>query len=110
MLIPVEKINEAKALYKDEAIQEIIAYFGTENTYNEKTRSCSCPWHIDKTPSFIWNDKDNCFHCFSCSRNYGILDLYMDKGMTYIEAVQELFKNVGMEYDCSKKYINNNHP
>lgn len=110
MLIPVEKINEAKALYKDEAIQEIIAYFGTENTYNEKTRSCSCPWHIDKTPSFIWNDKDNCFHCFSCSRNYGILDLYMDKGMTYIEAVQELFKNVGMEYDFSKKYINNNHP
>ena len=79
MLVPIEKINEAKEKYKEETINEIISYFKLEDSYNVRDKSCSCPWHIDKTPSFIWNDKTNCFHCFSCNRNYGIIDLYMEK-------------------------------
>ena len=65
MLIPREKIDEAKELYGEKAIDEIIKYFGIEDTYNERSKSCSCPWHKDKTPSFIWNEKTNCFHCFA---------------------------------------------
>ena len=65
MLIPVEKINEAKAKYDGKAIEEIVKYFDLEGSYNERDKSCSCPWHRDKTPSFIWNEKTNCFHCFA---------------------------------------------
>lgn len=110
MLIPVEKIDEAKAKYNGQAIQEIVQYFGLEGSYNEREKSCSCPWHRDKTPSFIWNEKTNCFHCFSCNRNYGIIDLYLDQGMTYLEAVQKLFNNVNMDYNFSQKgamHLNN---
>ena len=105
MLIPKEKIIEAKSLYGDKAFSDIVSYFGLEESFDEKARSCSCPWHSDKTPSFIWNDKENCAHCFSCNRNYGILDLYMDQGLTYIEATEKLFKEVGINYGFGEKGI-----
>lgn len=103
MLVPIEKINEAKEKYKEETINEIISYFKLEDSYNVRDKSCSCPWHIDKTPSFIWNDKTNCFHCFSCNRNFGIIDLYMEKGMTYLEAVQSLFDKTDTDYSFGEK-------
>ena len=105
MLIPTERIDEAKAKYDGQAIQEIVQYFGMEDTYNDREKSCSCPWHRDKTPSFIWNEKTNCFHCFSCGRNYGIIDLYLDQGMTYLEAVEKLFKQVDMDYNFSQRGV-----
>ena len=53
MLIPKEKIDKAKELYGDRAMMDIVTYFGLEDSYNETSKSCSCPWHKDKTPSFI---------------------------------------------------------
>lgn len=105
MLIPVEKIDAAKAKYDGQAIDEIVRHFGLEGSYNEKDKSCSCPWHRDKTPSFIWNDKTNCFHCFSCGRNFGIIDLYLEQGLTYLEAVEKLFKQVDMDYNFSQRGV-----
>ena len=84
---------------------DIVTYFGLEGSYNETSKSCSCPWHKDKTPSFIWNPKNNSAHCFSCGRNYGIIDLYLAQGMSYLEAVEKLFKQVDIEYNFSNKDI-----
>ena len=83
MLIPQEKIDEAKRLYDGKAMEEIVEYLGVAK-WDERTKKGSCPWHSDSNPSFIWNEKNNSFHCFSCNRNYGIIDLYLDQGMTYI--------------------------
>ena len=105
MLIPKEKIDKAKELYGDRAMTDIVTYFGLEGSYNETSKSCSCPWHKDKTPSFIWNPKNNSAHCFSCGRNYGIIDLYLAQGMSYLEAVEKLFKQVDIEYNFSNKDI-----
>lgn len=105
MLIPKKKIDKAKELYGDRAMMDIVAYFGLEDSYNETSKSCSCPWHKDKTPSFIWNPKNNSAHCFSCGRNYGIIDLYLAQGMSYLEAVEKLFKQVDIEYNFSNKDI-----
>ena len=105
MLIPKEKIDKAKELYGDRAMMDIVTYFGLEDSYNETSKSCSCPWHKDKTPSFIWNPKNNSAHCFSCGRNYGIIDLYLAQGMSYLEAVEKLFKQVDIEYNFSNKDI-----
>ena len=105
MLIPKGKIDKAKELYGDRAMTDIVTYFGLEDSYNETSKSCSCPWHKDKTPSFIWNPKNNSAHCFSCGRNYGIIDLYLAQGMSYLEAVEKLFKQVDIEYNFSNKDI-----
>ena len=107
MLIPKEKINQAKELYGDKAMSDIVSYFGLEGSYNEASKSCSCPWHKDNTPSFIWNPKNNCAHCFSCNRNFGILDLYLEQGMSYLEAVEKLFKQVDMDFNFVNKGIQN---
>lgn len=107
MLVPKEKINQAKELYGDKAMSDIVSYFGLEGSYNEISKSCSCPWHKDNTPSFIWNPKNNCAHCFSCNRNFGILDLYLAQGMSYLEAVEKLFKQVDMDFNFVNKGIQN---
>ncbi len=107
MLVPKEKINQAKELYGDKAMSDIVSYFGLEGSYNEASKSCSCPWHKDNTPSFIWNPKNNCAHCFSCNRNFGILDLYLEQGMSYLEAVEKLFKQVDMDFNFVNKGIQN---
>ncbi len=102
MLIPKDKIDDAKRIYNGQAIQDIIEHFHVDN-YNEHNRSCSCPFHHDKTPSFIWNDKTNCFHCFSCGKNFGIIDLYLEKGMTYLEAVQTLFDKTNTTFSFGER-------
>ena len=101
MLVPVDKIDSAKQIYDGNAIEEIVNYFGLE--YNERTKAASCPFHEDKTPSFIWNEKSNCFHCFSCNINFGIIDLYMKQGCSYLEAVQKLFEKTGIEFSFGEK-------
>lgn len=39
------------------------------------------------------------FHCFgACARNYDILDVFIYKGMTYLQACQKLFELAGIRY------------
>lgn len=104
MLIPQEKIDEAKRIYDGQAVEEIVEYLGVTR-WDSKARKGSCPWHKDNTPSFIWNEKNNSFHCFSCNRNYGIIDLYLDQGLSYIDAVKKLFANAGIEYNFSMQGV-----
>ena len=104
MLIPQEKIDEAKRIYDGQAMEEIVEYLGVAR-WDEKSKKGLCPFHKDINPSFIWNDKNNSFHCFGCNRNYGIIDLYQDQGMTYIEAVRTLFEKTNIEYNFSMKGV-----
>ena len=61
--------------------------------FDERNLKCCCPFHEEKTPSFIWNRKTGRFHCFgACGQSYDIIDVFMKCGMTYIEAVQKLFE------------------
>lgn len=101
MLIPKEKIIEAKSRYAEQSILAIKEYLNIQN-WSDKDAKGSCPWHLDKTPSFIWNAKNCSFHCFSCGRDYDILNLYMDKGMTYIQAIQKLFENTKIEHSFTE--------
>ena len=101
MIIPTDKLNQAKAEYDGQAIKEIMEYFGQE--YDGKKKSMLCPFHDDKNASFMWNPKANAFHCFGCNHNYDIIDLYLDQGLTFLQAVQKLFDNVGMEYSFDSR-------
>lgn len=105
MLIEKELIIEAKEKFGDKAIELIKDYFQLEN-WNEKYSSGSCPFgHTDDSPSFIWNPKNYSFHCFSCNRNFGILDLYMQQGMTYLESVEKLFDEVDIKYKFGERGV-----
>ena len=105
MLVEKELIIEAKNKFGDKAIDLIRDYFKLEN-FDEKNSKGSCPFgHNDDSPSFIWNPKQNSFHCFSCNRNFGILDLYMRQGLTYLEAVEKLFDDVNIKYKFGERGV-----
>ena len=59
-MLAKEKLGENAAIFINEKME-------LEN-WDEKNLKASCPLQstTDNTPSFIWNSKDNCFHCFSC--------------------------------------------
>ena len=102
-----ELIVEAKEKLGERAAEIIRKELKIEN-WDKDTLKGSCPLgHTDETPSFIWNPKNNSFHCFSCGNNFGIIDLYLKDGLTYIEAVAKLFNldEVKTKYRFSEKGI-----
>lgn len=103
-----EKIQEAKAKIGDDAVQLIADHFHLENfSHNGNIIKASCPFgHIDKTPSFIWNAEEKYFHCFSCGKNYGILDLFIDEEKNTSKAIKKLFQMADIDYKIQIKEDN----
>lgn len=97
----LEKIIEAKEKFGEKAIELIVSHYNIEN-YNPEKKSGSCPFHTDKTPSLIWNEKDMAFKCFSCSKRISILDLYIETEGSYIKAAKKLCDEVGISLDIKQ--------
>jgi len=99
VLIDKKLIIEAKEKLGDKSASIIAENLEVEN-WDEINLKGSCPFgHIDETPSFIWNPKANNFHCFSCGRNYSIIDHYIEfYHLTFLGAIQRLFKETDIKY------------
>ena len=77
--------------------------------FDEKNLKCCCPFHVEDTPSFIWNSKALSFRCFgACGRSYDIIDIFMMNGRTYIEAVQKLFELANIKYAFGEHRVKTN--
>lgn len=98
MIIDNELISKAKETLGDEAAL-IIANELQIREFDENNLKGCCPFHRENTPSFIWNSKDYCYHCFGCGINYGILDHYISHyKLSYIDAVKKLFSITDIKY------------
>jgi len=104
LLVPQELILKAKEQIGDKAAY-IIAEALHLQKFDEKNLKALCPFHTENTPSFVWNPKNYSYHCFGCGRNFGILDLYMQQGYTYLGAVEKLFDESGIKYSFGTKNI-----
>ena len=104
MIIPKELIDKAKSKMGERAAI-IIAEELNLKDFDEKNLKAICNWHEEDTPSLVWNNKNNCFHCFGCSKNYGIIDHYMSKGLTYLEAVEKLFNETEINYRFGERSV-----
>lgn len=63
-----------------------------------------CPFHSEKTPSFTVSDEKQIYHCFGCHNGGNVYKFLMEyKKISFIEAVQELAEQLGIElnYDQS---------
>ena len=57
-----------------------------------------CPFHGEKTPSFIVSPSRQTYHCFGCGVHGDALRFLTDHlGLSFIEAVQDLAQRVGMQ-------------
>lgn len=56
-----------------------------------------CPFHAEKTPSFTVSPTKQFFHCFGCGAHGSAIGFLMDhRGLSYVEAIQELAQGVGL--------------
>lgn len=96
MLVNKEDITKAKEKLGDRNA-DLIAELLELEQYDPVRKRSLCPWHNEDTPSFIFNSKVQSFHCFACQQNTDLIDAYMHKGNTYIEAVSQLFDEAEMK-------------
>ena len=72
-----------------------------------------CPFHNEKTPSFIVNTEKNTFNCFGCGKSGDIFSFVMEKyKIDFKEALKILANEVGISlknnnYSSNKKTIEN---
>lgn len=104
MLINKEQIQKAKSKL-GERNADIIARLLNLNGYDENNHKALCPFHLEDTPSFIYNPKNYSMHCFGCGKTVDILDAYMQTGLSYLDAVQEMFKEAEIPYAFGEKGV-----
>lgn len=56
-----------------------------------------CPFHAEKTPSFVVSPQKQIYHCFGCGKGGYVFTFLMEKnGLTFPEAVEFLAKRYGI--------------
>lgn len=104
MLVDKEQVLKAKTKLGDKNA-DIIAELLHLEKYDAVNKKALCPWHLEDTPSFIYDSKRYRFKCFGCGKNTDILDAYMYSGLTYLEAVQKLFEEAKMNIALGEKGV-----
>ena len=57
-----------------------------------------CPFHSEKSPSFTVSPSKQFYHCFGCGQNGDAIRFLMEhNGMSFIEAVQDLAQQHGLQ-------------
>lgn len=105
MLVEKELIKQAKEKLGDENAFIMAELLGLEKFDEKNLRAC-CPYHNEDTPSFIYNPKNQTFHCFgSCNITVDIIDVLMEKGETFLEAVKYLFEKADITYSFGEQDV-----
>ena len=59
--------------------------------------SACCPFHNEKSPSFTVSPTKQFYHCFGCGAHGTAISFLMEyNGLSFVEAIHDLAKNVGM--------------
>ncbi|MDH3216255.1 MAG: DNA primase [Candidatus Krumholzibacteria bacterium] len=94
MQIPQDTINEIR---ERADIVEIVSRFVDLKRAGVNYKAL-CPFHEEKTPSFVVSPDKQIFHCFGCGRGGNIFSFLMEiEGVSFPEAVRELGKHYGIE-------------
>lgn len=65
-----------------------------------------CPFHDEKSPSFVVSPAKQIYHCFGCGASGDSISFVMDyEKLSYPEAIEKL----ASEYNFSLQYTDNNH-
>jgi DNA primase len=59
-----------------------------------------CPFHPEKTPSFMVSPDKQIYHCFGCGKGGNAFNFIMDyEGVGFVEAVRKLARDAGVEVE-----------
>ena len=64
-----------------------------------------CPFHNEKTPSFVVNENKQIFKCFGCGEGGNVISFLMKKeNMSFGETVKYLCENANIPYKQSHTF------
>ena len=82
-------LNELKMRNR---IEEVIgSYVDLKGGSRANIMKANCPFHMEKTPSFMVYKNTQSYYCFGCSRGGDVITFIMEKeNLGYMEAVRLL--------------------
>jgi DNA primase len=94
-MIPDEFLEELKS--RSDIAEIVGSYVANLKRMGRNHKAC-CPFHAEKTPSFIVSQDRQTYHCFGCGVGGGVIDFVMRiERATFPEAVEILAARAGME-------------
>lgn len=80
---------------------------------NGTNYKANCPFHKEKTPSFVVSKDKQIYHCFGCGKSGDSINFLMEyKNWTYIESIEYLARRVNIrleEIENNKETIEKNN-
>mgnify|MGYP000394015646 FL=1 len=83
-------------------IEAFIGQYVTLKRQSSNNYTCCCPFHHEKTPSFVVTPSKQMFYCFGCKEHGNAIDFVMKfKNLSFVEAVEEVaqFAGLNVEYE-----------
>ncbi len=89
-----EKVSEIR---DRSSILEVISDYVTLKKTGKHYKGL-CPFHSEKTPSFMVNEEKQIFHCFGCGAGGDVFKFLMEIGhFSFPQALEELAKRYGIK-------------
>jgi DNA primase len=89
-----EKVSEIR---DRSSISEVVSDYLTLKKTGKNYKGL-CPFHSEKTPSFMVNEEKQIFHCFGCGEGGDVFTFLMKVGhFSFPQAVEELAKRYGVK-------------
>jgi DNA primase len=91
--IPETKIEEI------ESASDIVSTIGRYVSLKKAGKNFKglCPFHKEKTPSFIVSPEKQIYHCFGCGKGGNVFNFIMSvENISYIEAVRRIASDLGI--------------
>jgi DNA primase len=93
-LLSDEKVSEIR---DRSSILEVVSDYVTLKKAGRNHRGL-CPFHSEKTPSFMVNEEKQIFHCFGCGEGGDVFSFLMKAGhFSFPQAAEELAKRYGVK-------------
>ena len=84
-------------IYAAANIVEVVSDFVTLRKKGVNYQAC-CPFHNEKTPSFVVSPTKGLFKCFGCGKGGNAVTFVMEhEGMNYVDALKYVAKKYGIE-------------
>ncbi|WQT03365.1 DNA primase [Helicobacter pylori] len=105
------KITNLQPLKDCIQIMEVLERYIDLHRVGSSFKAC-CPFHDEKSASFMVSPEKNIYHCFGCGVSGDALKFLQEyKKLSFIEAVEEVAKiyNYNLECETDAKMERNNH-
>jgi len=98
-MIPPEKIDEIRD--KTDIVELVDSLIDLKKA--GRNFKALCPFHHEKTPSFVVSPEKQIYRCFGCGKGGNVFGFLMEyEGISFVEAVKRLADKAGMDVE---KYI-----